>query len=260
MHVNGCGEDCAVTKHHLDIADTLRYHEHFDSHTQTAKKQWVLDYLVMNSSGEGEQHTIHFLVCGKPVCLTVWLATLGVSQSYFYGVRSLFLRGHKQLISQVYRNPTEKTSEAMAWMHNFVSLMGDRMPDRATIHLPSCLSKLSVYQRMCKALKERGKTTVISQSQFFEIWKCHFSRVVIPKVCILIPNLNLSCIVVMLMFNFCRRTDLRSVTFVSLSIGNWRRRLIELNEQSWRNYGVIIMPSRCKFQILVLPNFVVVTV
>lgn len=184
MQMNGCGESCAITKHHIGLADALRYHNHFDSLPQMAKKQWVLDYLIMNSSGEGEQSAvIHLLICGRPVCQPLWLATLGISQSYFYGVRALFLQGHKRLVSHVNRNPTEKTSEAIAWMDNFVSLMGDKMPDRATTHLPSCLSKLSVYQRMSKAQKERGKTSIISQSQFFEIWKSHFSHVTIPKVC-----------------------------------------------------------------------------
>ncbi len=185
MQMNSCGENCAIQKHHLSPTDILKYHEHFDSLSQMAKKQWLLDYLIMNSSGEGEQLDIPLLICGKGVCLTLWLATLGISQSYFYGVRTLFLRGHKRILSHVQRNPTQRTSEAMAWMDNFVSLMGDKMPDRATVHLPSCLSKLSVYHRMASDLRERGRTKIVSQSQFFEIWKTHFHHVTIPKVCLL---------------------------------------------------------------------------
>ena len=64
----------------------------------------------------------------------------------------------------------------------FFALMGERMPDRATVHLPSCLSKLSVYQRMNAEMKERKKTQIISQSQFFQLWKTSFSHVTIPKV------------------------------------------------------------------------------
>ena len=181
-NMNGCGERCAVTKHFLYPTDILRYHEHFTSLPQMTRKQWLLDYFIMTSSGEPEGLDTPLLICGKSVCLPLWLNTLGISQSYFYSVRTLFLQGHKQILSQAQRTPTVKTNEAVAWMDNFVSLMGDKMPDRATIHLPSCLSKLSVYHRMASDLKERGRSQVVSQSQFFEIWKTRFHHVTIPKV------------------------------------------------------------------------------
>ena len=34
-------------------------------------------------------------------------------------------------------NPIQRTSEAMAWLDNFISFMGDKMPDRATVHVMS---------------------------------------------------------------------------------------------------------------------------
>ena len=42
--------------------------------------------------------------------------------------------------------------------------------------------KLSIYQRLVLEFKGRGKAQVISQSQFFEVWKTHFHHVTIPKV------------------------------------------------------------------------------
>lgn len=98
MTVNGCGESCASKIHNLSPVDVLRYHDHFDSLSQLAKKQWMLDYFIMTSSGEGEQREIPFLICGKAVCLQLWIATLGISQSYYYSVRTLFLRGHMRVI------------------------------------------------------------------------------------------------------------------------------------------------------------------
>ncbi len=59
------------------------------------------------------------------------------------------------------------------------------MPDRVTVHLPSCLSKLSVYQGMASELKERGRSKIVSQLQFFVVWKTHFHHVTIPKVWLL---------------------------------------------------------------------------
>ena len=122
------------------------------------------------------------MISGKVVCLAVWIATLGLSKSYYYGVRQLFLQGCKRIVSHIHRNPTQKTNEAVAWLDNFLSLMGDKMPNRGTIHLPSCFSKLSIYQRLVQEFKDRRKDQIISQSQFFEIWKTHFHHVSIPKV------------------------------------------------------------------------------
>ena len=236
--MNGCGEKCATRTHNLSPIDTLRYHEHFDSLSQMAKKQWLLDYFIMTSSSKEEQIDMPLLICGKEVCLPLWLATLGISQSYYYSVRTLFLRGHKRLVSQVHRNPTQRTSEAIAWMDNFVSLMGDKMPDRATTHLPSCLSKLSVYQRMASELKERGRSKIVSQSQFFELWRTQFHHVTIPKVrCVCVYTWECKQLLWFFKLTFSlsfpntRRTDSQSVMFVSYCIRNWRRQLIGSNDK-----------------------------
>lgn len=180
--MNGCGEACPGTKHHLSTTDILRSHEHFTSLPVLARKQWILDYLIMHSSEQSEQMEIALMISGKVVCLPVWIATLGFSKSHYYGVRQLFLQGCKRIVSHIHRHPTQKTNEAVAWLDNFVTLMGDKMPDRATIHLPSCFSKLSVYQRLVQEFKDRGKGQIICQSQFFEVWKTHFHHVSIPKV------------------------------------------------------------------------------
>ena len=50
------------------------------------------------------------------------------------------------------------------------------MLDRPTIHLPSSLSKISIYQNMSEELQQRGKIVVISQSQFFDVWKTPFEK------------------------------------------------------------------------------------
>lgn len=60
--------------------------------------------------------------------------------------------------------------------------MGDQMPDRGVIHLPSSLTKVQVYQKMHTEMKSRGKEHVVSQSQFFNLWKEEFGNVSIPKV------------------------------------------------------------------------------
>ena len=146
--MNGCGEACPANEHNLSTTDILQCHDHFTSLPQLAKKRWILDYLIMHSSEDAQHTEIVLMISGKMVCLPVWIAVLGISKSYFYGVRNLFLKGCERIVSHVQRHPTLKTNEAIAWLDNFISLMGDKMSDRGTIHLPSCLSKLSIYQRL----------------------------------------------------------------------------------------------------------------
>ena len=140
----------------------------------------ALDYFWMNNLGTDTRH----LVCGRTVCLPLWLATLDISTSLYYNVRSLFLNGHKSLLVHIHRAPMLKTNEAVTWMDGFFALMGERMPHRGTVHLPSCLSRLRVYNRMVSELTQRKKADIVCQSQFFHIWRLHFSHVVIPKVSI----------------------------------------------------------------------------
>ena len=56
------------------------------------------------------------------------------------------------------------------------------MPNSLIIHLPSSMTKVQIYQRLVEDLTKRGKSNIISQSHFFDIWKKHFSHVTIPKV------------------------------------------------------------------------------
>lgn len=137
LYIDGCSKQCATSIHHLLPADTLHYHGHFAGLSPLARKQWLLDCLVMNSSGTGDQLEIPYFICGKRVCFQLWIKTPGISQSHFYNVQSLFLKGHKCIIQQVARTPLQKTSEAVAWMDSFFTYIGDRMPDRSTIHLLS---------------------------------------------------------------------------------------------------------------------------
>ena len=78
---------------------------------------------------------------------------------------------------------TQRTTEATAWMVNFFNLIGDHMPHQMGIHLPSSLTKLSVYQRMQSDMQSRGKASIISKAHFFKLWDEQFSNVKIPKVC-----------------------------------------------------------------------------
>ena len=73
------------------------------------------------------------------MCQKVWVATLGISITSFYKV---FISGTVRVFAKPNRQPLQKTYDTLAWMQQYFSLIGDHMPHRMMIHLPSCLSKL----------------------------------------------------------------------------------------------------------------------
>ena len=186
LHMDGCQGACAFEKHCLLPTDILIYHEHFDALPKSARRQWILDYLNTHSSVNTttSEATTVFLICGKSVCQSLWLATLGISTSVFYEVRRLFLDGSKKLNQEVHRTPQIRTSEAIAWMDCFFTLVGDQLPHSMAIYLPSSLTKSGVYQRLAADMRQRDKPAIVSQPQFFRLWDEHFQHVSIPKVCL----------------------------------------------------------------------------
>jgi hypothetical protein len=125
------------------------------------------------------------------------------------------LKGHKRIVSEIQHTPLPRTNEVVAWIEAFVSLMGDKMPDCASIHLPSSVSKVSIYQRMVAELKARGKIDIISPSQLFGAWKTYFCRVTIPK-----------------------KNRFTNVMCVFLSTENWKGQVIVKGQLSLRKFEV----------------------
>ena len=178
--LDGCGEKCAQSQHYLSMSDIWTAHQRFQHLGSFQQRQWVLDYLHSNSSKESKE-TI-FLIVGKSVCLPVWLGVLGLSKSRLYEVRKAFHDGIlfvERLTSSKFHQ--HKSYEAIAWMRQYFNQIGDHMPDRMAIHLPSFLTHSNVYGRMKEDLESRNKS-VISCSHFYNLWTSEFSHVTIPKV------------------------------------------------------------------------------
>jgi hypothetical protein len=181
LSVNGCNEKCATSVHHLSESDVWLTNQRFSHLSCFQQRQWVLDYLHSNTS-KADRETFFFM-CGKNVCLPIWLSVLDLSKSRFYEVRQSFLNGAlfvERLTSPITHRP--KSCEAIAWMDHYFSQVGDCMPDRMAVHLPSFLTNAAVHLRLKEELEASGRP-VISQSHFYNIWSTEFPHVSIPKVC-----------------------------------------------------------------------------
>ena len=122
-YLNGCAPNCCKMKHQILVLDILAYHSYFDQLPKNAKRKWLLDYFTTHTSAE-----ISFYVCGKKVCQDIRIATLGISTLFFYYIRKKALSGSVCVDTGPHRSPLLRTNEAIAWLQNYIELVGDRLP------------------------------------------------------------------------------------------------------------------------------------
>lgn len=179
--LDGCSTKCAKAVHHLSETDIWMTYQRFTTLSSFQQRQWILNYFHSNSTLEEKETT--FMVSGKCVCLAVWLGILSLSRTQYYEVRKAFCSGVVSF--ERIHSPTTahrpKSYKAIAWMQSYFHQIGDQMPDRMAIHLPSFLNNTLVYNRFKEDCEER-REEIISQTQFFSLWKAEFPHVSIPKV------------------------------------------------------------------------------
>ena len=107
--MNGCVENCAFKKHGVAPADILLYHNYYSQMPKQGRRQWLLDYFNAHTSKNVDTEEVHttYLICGIRVCQSLWLATLGISHSFFYDVRKRFLHGQVTTNNEVQRAPLQ---------------------------------------------------------------------------------------------------------------------------------------------------------
>lgn len=126
-----------------------------------------------------------FYITGKEICGTAW------AQIYDISSRTLS-RMLKQLTDKEddtrgnlgKRRVNTKAESVSAWMGAYFKLIGDRMPDKNQVHLPSWETQKDIYSRYLKDMKERGMSEeeIAGISMLYKIWTEQFSNVVIPQV------------------------------------------------------------------------------
>ena len=148
--------------------------------SETEQNQLILSYFQEHSSsGTG----ILFSVCGKNICKRCWRLAYGLKNKRFAKLLKKFNDGTLKIEHgrQGITHPMECTVRAMSWMRVFFQKLGDKMPTKDSIHLPSCLTKADVYCLAYDDLTEGGLSCP-SSSTFYRIWATEFSNVAIPKV------------------------------------------------------------------------------
>ena len=110
---------------------------------------------------------------------------------------------------------SDASIRAISWMRMFFNKVGDRMPMKDDVHLPSCLTKADVYSLASDDLCQGG-LGCCSRASFYRIWKEEFPHVKIPRVRLKISSSTFTsfCHCVIILHVTCRRADFPSVMFV----------------------------------------------
>lgn len=122
-----------------------------------------------------------YRIKGTPVCKQAWLKVHGIYQRRFERIYDDFKDGSEMYVhgNSGLKQQSTKTSECIAWLTFLVNSIGDQQPDSGKVHLPSCFTKLALYEKMLSDLSDED---TVSRSQFYSIMEKKFRHVLLPKV------------------------------------------------------------------------------
>lgn len=83
------------------------------------------------------------------------------------------------------RRVNTKAESVSTWMDVYFNLIGDKMPHKNQLHLPSWETQKDIYYRYVGDMRNHGisEDEIAGISIFYKVWTDEFSNVVIPQVC-----------------------------------------------------------------------------
>lgn len=178
-----CSTDCLKSLPFNDI-DNVR--KDFSSlETIVDKRNYILSYLKENTSSTSDGNLASkmtvYRIKGTPICKQAWLKVHGIRQRRFEKIHADFKNGSEMYThgNSRLKRLSIKTTECVAWLTFLVNSIGDQQPDSGKIHLPSCFTKLALYEKMSNELSNED---MVSRSHFYSIMEKKFKHVSIPKV------------------------------------------------------------------------------
>ena len=183
--ISTCCSDLCLR--HLTASDIITTKANCFSMTASEQRVYLFNKLKEGSCESNPKGVLKtkFFIAGKEVCGTAW------AQIYDISARTLS-RMLKQLKDKEdvthgnlgKRRANTKAESASAWMGVYFNLIGDKMPDKDQVHLPSWETQKDIHSRYAQDMKERGMSDedILGISMFYKIWTDHFPKVVIPQV------------------------------------------------------------------------------
>ena len=109
---DGCSRQYCHNVHGVSVLDILTYNAYLNQLPKPARRKWLLDYITTHSSVSSEKlPEISFFVCGKAVCEVIWIATLGISSSFFYRIRQKAFRWSISIVTEPQQSNCKKRAK-----------------------------------------------------------------------------------------------------------------------------------------------------
>lgn len=179
-----CERQCLF---HLTARDVLTARERYFSLKRNEQRQWLMDKVHENSHEiEKGKITVTFTLSGQDVCRASWCKVFKISERKISRLVKSVSSG--TLVAEHgnkgKRRANTKSESAKAWMAKYFHLVGDKMPHKSQIHLPSWETQKDIYMRYTEDMTLQGiaASEIVSLSMFYKIWGENFAYVVIPEV------------------------------------------------------------------------------
>jgi len=121
---------------------------HVSANSCNVQTQKIVSYMRQHSRDDG---SVLYTVAGQEVCETCFRMVYGIRYKRYSAMKAKFRSGtivveHGHLGRGSY---TRTTVRVVSWLRMFINKVGDHMPSKPQIHLPSCLTKSDVYALAC---------------------------------------------------------------------------------------------------------------
>lgn len=143
----------------LTVNDILFAKNKYMSMSNTEKRQWLADKISDSTSFVAESIIeTKYLLAGKEVCKNTFCQVFKLSPKRLRQLaHSVSLRHYSfPHGNQGKKRNTIRVDEAKAWMDIYFNLIGDKLPDKNKIHLPSWDTQKNIYQRYKDDMLEKG--------------------------------------------------------------------------------------------------------
>ncbi|XP_071500356.1 uncharacterized protein [Diadema antillarum] len=156
----------------------------FQEKKKCEQRQWILQYFLEHHEDSGNALKVLYTIGATEVCQRGWRLALGISRTRFWQIECHFRDGYQTYLPPNQRRrglQSKAVASAVMWLDRFSRRFGDKLPAQERIHLPSCLTRATMYNLMREELEEHGEE-VCSKAHFLRIWRKEMSHVSIPKV------------------------------------------------------------------------------
>lgn len=174
---------------HLTAIDIISNKSDFVSKTRSDQRHYLLRKLKENSSESDTRPgsvVTKFYISGKEICSSAWAQIYGICTRTLSRMLQQITGQQELTHGNLGKKRVNTKAESVAmWMDAYFNLIGDRMPDKNQLHLPSWENQKNIYSRYLQDMQKRGigDEEIAGISVFYKIWTEQFSNVVIPQVC-----------------------------------------------------------------------------